>query len=93
MLLPGNTEPAPRRMLSPVGHEKLRAGHSSRRTEAVYLDWIRRYIRFHGGRRPRELREPAGVAFGKDLAGPVLRAHKSGSSFRKNRLCPAAGLW
>src|SRR5277367_2967118 len=51
-------ESKPRRMLSDVVHEKLRAGHYSRRTEEAYLSWIRRFIKFHGGRHPRELREP-----------------------------------
>ncbi len=57
-------------MLSEVVQEKLRAGHYSRRTEEAYLGWVRRFIRFHGGRHPRELREPAVVAFLEDLAGP-----------------------
>ena len=56
-------------MLSDVVREKLRAGHYSRRTEEAYLGWIRRFIRFHGGRHPRELREPAVAAFLEDLAG------------------------
>jgi integron integrase len=63
-------EAPPRRMLSDVVHEKLRAGHYSHRTEEAYLGWIRRFIRFHGGRHPRELGEPAVVAFLEDLAGP-----------------------
>lgn len=70
MPFPVNAEPTRRRMLSQVVHEKLRAGHYSRRTEAAYLGWVRRFIRFHGGRHPRELREPAVVAFLEDLAGP-----------------------
>lgn len=57
-------------MLSQVVHEKLRAGHYSRRTEEAYLGWIRRFIRFHGGRHPRQLREPEVVSFLEDLAGP-----------------------
>ncbi|HEY5297727.1 MAG TPA: integron integrase [Verrucomicrobiae bacterium] len=61
-------ESKPRRMLSDVVHEKLRAGHYSRRTEEAYLGWIRRFIKFHGGQHPRELREPAVVAFLEDLA-------------------------
>lgn len=61
-------EVQPRRMLSDVAHEKLRAGHYSRRTEEAYLGWIRRFIRFHHGRHPRELREPEVVAFLEDLA-------------------------
>ncbi|HTX22627.1 MAG TPA: integron integrase [Candidatus Aquilonibacter sp.] len=57
-----------RRMLSEVVHEKLRAGHYSHRTEEAYLGWIRRFIKFHHGRHPRELREPEVVAFLENLA-------------------------
>jgi integron integrase len=53
-----------------VVHEKLRAGHYSRRTEEAYLGWIRRFIRFHGGQHPRELREAGVVSFLENLAGP-----------------------
>jgi integron integrase len=35
--------------------EGLRLRHYSRRTEESYVAWIRRYIRFHGMRHPREL--------------------------------------
>ena len=45
----------PPRMLSDVVREKLRAGRYSRRTEEAYLGWIKRFIRFHGGRHPRGL--------------------------------------
>ncbi len=55
MLPAAKPEAIRRKMLSEVVHEKLRAGHYSRRTEAAYLGWIRRFIRFHGGRHPREL--------------------------------------
>jgi len=34
--------------------EAIRVRHYSRRTEETYLDWVRRYIRFHGRRHPRE---------------------------------------
>ena len=34
---------------------RLREGRYSRRTEAAYVHWIRRYIRFHGRRHPRDL--------------------------------------
>jgi len=70
MPVPEMPEIMPRRMLSDVVHEKLRAGHYSRRTEEAYLGWIRRFIHFHHGRHPRELREPEVVAFLEDLAGP-----------------------
>ena len=35
----------------------LRVRHDSRRTEAAYLHWIRRYVEFHGHQRPRHLAE------------------------------------
>ena len=54
-------------MLSQVVRDKLRAGHYSRRTEEAYLGWIRRFIKFHGGRHPRELREPEVAAFLEEL--------------------------
>jgi integron integrase len=37
----------------------LRAQQRSPRTEDVYLYWIRRYVRFHGKRHPRELERDA----------------------------------
>ena len=45
----------------------LRASYYSRRTEEVYLGWMRRFILFHGKRHPRELREPEVAAFLSDL--------------------------
>ncbi|MEQ1667421.1 MAG: integron integrase [Sulfuriferula sp.] len=35
--------------------DKLRVKHYSIRTEQVYLDWIKRYILFHGKRHPQEM--------------------------------------
>jgi len=35
--------------------EKLRLGHYSLSTEEAYLGWIRRFVRFHGKRHPREM--------------------------------------
>lgn len=35
--------------------ELIRIKHYSMRTEQACLRWIRRYIRFHGRRHPREL--------------------------------------
>ena len=58
------------KMLSEVVRDKMRAGHYSRRTEEAYSGWIRRFIKFHGGRHPRALAEPEVVAFLEDLAGP-----------------------
>jgi integron integrase len=37
---------------------RIRARHMSLRTEKTYLHWIRRYIRHHGRRHPREMGAP-----------------------------------
>ncbi len=46
----------------------LRTRHYSRRTEEVYVGWIRRFILFHGKRHPREMGAPEIEAFLSDLA-------------------------
>ena len=38
-----------------VVRERLRTHHYSARTETAYVQWIRRFIRFHKGRHPRDL--------------------------------------
>lgn len=48
--------------------EMLRLKHYSPRTEDTYIQWIRRYIRFHNLRHPREMREPEIQAFLSHLA-------------------------
>ena len=45
---------APRTLLDEV-RRALRVRHRSPRTEEAYLHWIRRFIRYHGRRHPREL--------------------------------------
>ncbi len=45
-------------MLSDKVREVLRLKHYSLRTEEAYLGWIKRFIRFHRGRHPRELGAP-----------------------------------
>jgi|SRR5688572_8364132 len=47
----------PRLLLKEVQH-RLRARHMSYRTEKTYLHWIRRYIRHHERRHPREMAAP-----------------------------------
>ena len=42
--------------------------HYSRRTEETYVHWIKRFIRFHGTRHPRELGETEVTAFLNHLA-------------------------
>lgn len=46
--------PPPVRLLEKV-RECIRARHYSIRTEDSYVDWVRRYVRYHGRRHPREL--------------------------------------
>jgi len=47
---------------------EVRARHYSPRTERAYVQWVRRYVRFHGMRHPRELGEREVEAFLSDLA-------------------------
>ena len=54
----------------------IRRKHYSFRTEQVYLDWIRRFILFHGKRHPREMAEAEVTEFLTFLA-------------RWTSLCPA----
>ena len=48
--------------------DKIRLKHYSIRTEAAYVDWIRRFIRFHQRRHPRELGAAHVEAFLSHLA-------------------------
>lgn len=47
------TAPGPR-LLDQV-RDRLRVKHYSIRTEQTYVDWIKRFIRFHDKRHPREM--------------------------------------
>ena len=48
--------------------DALRARHYSTRTEEAYVAWIKRFVRFHGMRHPRELGEAEINAFLTQLA-------------------------
>src|SRR5207247_6325638 len=48
--------------------DALRARHYSRRTEDVYVAWIRRYILFHGKRHPADMGAPEITRFLSALA-------------------------
>jgi integron integrase len=48
--------------------ERLALRHSSERTVEVYTYWVRRYVRFHGGRHPRQMAEAEVTAFLSHLA-------------------------
>ncbi|HSV69879.1 MAG TPA: integron integrase [Methylibium sp.] len=59
--------PAPPRLLDQL-RAAIRLRHYSIRTETAYVDWARRYIRFHGLRHPRDLGAAEVEAFLTDLA-------------------------
>jgi hypothetical protein len=56
---------------------QLRLGHYSLRTEQAYVSWVRRFVRFHRCRHPRELDEREVVAF---LRALVDERHVSAST-------------
>ena len=54
--------PSPPRLLDQV-REKLRLQHYTIRTEQAYLDWIKRFILFHGKKHPAAMAAPEVEAF------------------------------
>jgi site-specific recombinase XerD len=54
--------------------QAIRLRHYSRRTEAAYAAWIRRFIVFHRKRHPRDLGEPEVTAFVSSLAARGVSA-------------------
>ena len=59
--------PNPARLLDRV-RDKIRLRHYSIRTEQAYVDWIKRFILFHGKRHPESLGAPEVEAFLTNLA-------------------------
>lgn len=57
----------PKKLLDQV-RDVMRLKHYSLRTERCYCDWIKRFIRFHGMRHPREMAETEVTAFLTHLA-------------------------
>ena len=63
------TPPAvPRPRLLDRVRAAVRARHYSRRTEKTYVEWIRRYILFHGKRHPSEMGAPELTRYLSSLA-------------------------
>jgi len=58
----------PRPRLLEVVRAKVRARHYSLRTEKTYIFWIRRYVKFHGMRHPRDMGAAEVEAFLTHLA-------------------------
>jgi integron integrase len=54
--------------LLPAMRRLMRTRHYSRRTEAAYVAWVRRFIEFHGRRHPRDLGDAEVSAFLSALA-------------------------
>ena len=54
--------PSRPRLLDRV-RDRIRLKHYSLRTEQAYIDWIRRFIHFHGKRHPEEMAAPEVEAF------------------------------
>ncbi len=48
--------------------DRIRLKHYSIRTERVYCEWVKRFIRFHHYRHPQEMGAPEVEAFRTDLA-------------------------
>jgi hypothetical protein len=48
--------------------QAIRARHYSRSTEKAYVAWIRKFILFHGKRRPKEMGRPEITLFLTSLA-------------------------
>jgi len=58
----------PKKLLDQV-RDAIRLKHYSIRTEETYVDWIKRFILFHGGKRhPRHMGTPEIEAFLTHLA-------------------------
>src|SRR3981081_4018447 len=59
--------PPPARLLDQV-RDRIRFRHYSIRTEQAYVDWIKRFIRFHGKRHPATMGASQVELFLTDLA-------------------------
>jgi integron integrase len=69
-------ESRPHKLLDQV-RDAIRRKHYSIRTEEAYVDWIRRFILFHGKRHPRDMGAPEIEAFLTHLA---VEKHVSAST-------------
>jgi integron integrase len=67
----------------------LRVRHYARRTEDCYVDWVRRFILFHGKRHPADLQAPHIEAFLTYLA---VQGHVSAST-QNQALCALVFLY
>ena len=59
---------APRPSLTEMLRRRMRLRHYSLRTEEAYVGWVKRFIKYHAGRHPREMGGPEVRAFLEHLA-------------------------
>jgi integron integrase len=69
--------------------QAMRSRHYSRKTEATYIHWVKRFIFFHHVRHPQEMAEPEINAFLTNLA---VKEHVS-SSTQNQALCAIIFLY
>jgi integron integrase len=67
-----------------LARERMRTRHLALRTEQAYLQWLERYVAFHGGRHPRALGAPAVEQFLTHLA-----VHRKVSAATQNQALQA----
>ncbi len=82
------SETPPPRLLDQV-RNVIRCKHYSTRTEKTYIDWIKRFIRFHDRRHPKDLDEKHIAAFLTYLA---VRRNVA-SSTQNQALCALVFLY
>lgn len=78
----------PRTLLEEVTR-RMKVRRMSRRTVKAYCHWIQRYVRFHGRKHPKELREPAVNRFLEYLANE----RKVSASTQQQALCALVFLY
>lgn len=79
-----DTGARPARLLAQV-RAAIRLHGYSPRTAKAYVGWIRRFVRFHGMRHPRELAEPEVSEFLTHLAAGYAASHRLRIGDRRNR--------
>lgn len=66
----------------------IRVKYNSLRTERAYLDWIRRFIHFHGKRHPPGVETYLTRLDGMRDCSPVIDEHRPMTAMERNALRP-----
>jgi site-specific recombinase XerD len=75
--MPEPSKKPPEKRLLDVVRDAIRTKHYSIRTEEAYVNWVRRFLLFHGKRHPKEMGGPEIEAFLTHLA---VEGHVSAST-------------